>query len=56
MKLVLGIAVAILFFGVVGTGDYEEAQSAHQHYCDMVSKWASSGGEYGHPNYDDRDC
>ena len=56
MKLTIAIALIILLMGLVGRGDYQDAEIAHDYYCDMVSKWALSGGEYGHPNYNNRDC
>ena len=47
------IAVAILavVLGLVGEGDYREALSQQQIYCDQVATHQQSEGEFGWPDY-----
>lgn len=56
MKTVFAITMTVLVFGIVGQGDFEEAQREHRHYCAMVDSWKRNGGTTGHPNYENRQC
>lgn len=52
----VALAVIAALIALVGTGDYEDALVAAEHYCEMVESWDVSGGERGHPDYDNRNC
>ena len=45
------VAIIALLLGIVGEGDYQEALSQQQIYCDQVAKHQQSGGEFGWPDY-----
>jgi|DEB0MinimDraft_3_1074331.scaffolds.fasta_scaffold133609_3 hypothetical protein len=49
--LFLALVVFIIAYGLVGTGDFEDALQSQRHYCDSVSRYAESRGEVGHPPY-----
>lgn len=56
MKEIIGITILLAGFGIVGVGDYDEAEREHVHYCAMVDSWIRHQGTRGHPNYEQRDC
>jgi len=53
--LALLIIVTALGYALSDT-EKSEAQARHDHYCDMVKIYKDSGGEYGWPNYESREC
>ena len=56
MKFIISTVAFVTLLGIIGAEDYRNSESASKHYCEMVKLWGSSNGEYGHPNYDQRDC
>ena len=42
---------------LISDQDYRDAETARQHYCDMVQLWSDSDTMDGWPDYDDTiDC
>lgn len=52
MKLAYLIA-GIVALGVVGQMDFEDAIASENHYCEMVTLYKESNGQYGWPDYED---
>lgn len=42
---------ALLIYGAVGSMDYADALMQESVYCANVRDWNASGGEFGHPDY-----
>lgn len=56
-KVAIGmLGVVMVFLGLAGEGDYEDAVAQDKVYCDMVALHLQTGGEAGHPNYEGRNC
>ena len=47
--IVITIYVVAVYF--TPKTEYSELEMQHQHYCEMVQIFKSSGGEYGWPPY-----
>ena len=47
----VAVAIIVVVLGLVGEGDYREALSQQQIYCDQVAAHQQSGGEFGWPDY-----
>ena len=47
----IAVAIIAVVLGLVGEGDYREARSQQQIYCDHVAAHQQSGGEFGWPDY-----
>lgn len=44
-------AICSVAVSIISYTDYSELEMQHQHYCEMVQIFKSSGGEYGWPPY-----
>lgn len=49
-------AAFVVVLAWTGKMESELAYDDHRHHCEMVRIWNESKGEYGHPNYDGREC
>ena len=47
----IAVAIIAVVLGLVGEGDYQEALSQQQIYCDQVAAHQQSSGEFGWPDY-----
>lgn len=56
MKFIIPTVAFVTLLGIIGSEDYNGAAADHRHHCEMVALWEKSGGENGHPNYDQREC
>ena len=57
MRSAFLLAVVVLVLGLaMADTERNEAQAQHDHYCDMVQIYKDSQGEYGWPNYENREC
>jgi hypothetical protein len=52
MKVLL-LLVVLAIFGLVSNEDYALALQAEKQYCASVAQWNTTGGELGHPDYDE---
>lgn len=52
-KIFTIIALLSVFglLGVAGQMDYEDAIMAEKHYCEMVTAYKESNGQYGWPDF-----
>lgn len=47
----IGLLVVLSLLGFAGQMDYEDAIMAEKHYCEMVTAYKESNGQYGWPDF-----
>lgn len=49
----VGVLVVLILAGFAGASDLEDAQQQEQAYCENVTEWYNTDGEYGWPDYNE---
>jgi len=55
MKATIAVLTLAMFFALmilVSNEDFKDSQQAQSLYCEMVSAWQQSGGEFGWPPFE----
>ena len=51
IKYAVIFLLVVIAFGIAGQGDYEEAVSQQDIYCEFVELWERTNGRDGHPDW-----